>query len=82
MKTVDTYKGIEITKGFRNAFTISNGTKINSGKKFKNMLDSISYEINGKEYSFSLSKGADYLDYKETTRQEIDMRIRRNLPKL
>lgn len=82
MKVVDIYKGIEVMKGFRGASTVAIGTHKNVGKKSKVLLDSIIYFINGVEYSYSLSRGADYSDYKKTTRDEIDMRIRQHLPRL
>jgi len=82
MTTVEIYKGIEIKKGFRGAYTFSTGTHKNAGKRNKILLDSIVYEIEGKEYSFSISRGGTYEDYKKITRQEIDFQLRRLLPTL
>lgn len=82
METVDNYKGIKVSKGNRDAFTMSEGTKKNAGRRFKNNLDSIVFNVNSAEFSFSISKGADYEDYKSLTREEIDFRIRQTLPRL
>ena len=82
MQHIDTYKGIKIFKGFRGASTISTGTHRNAGKKSKTLLDSIVYTIEGDEYSFSISRGADYEDYKSITREDIDLKIKSRLPRL
>jgi hypothetical protein len=82
MTIVENYKGIEVMKGDKGAFTHSEGTAKNAGRKFKNRLDSVVFIVNGKEFSFSVSIGYDYEDLKEITHQEIDLRIRQSLPKL
>ncbi len=82
MKVVDNYKGIDIKMGCRGASTVSYGTHKNAGKKNKIILDSIVYVVSDKEYSFSISKGSDYSDFKKIVHDEIDLKIRQNLPKL